>query len=288
MANQCLVTRLKAAIQNDNLPLFNTIKLTAHSITSNVELLSRLRISTYGGDGVTIKVDGDGYFATSYANLSDETKRLTETTVTSTSSTGVDFFFKKGEYNVLLYNANNIKKIMINGQTASGYVTVLQADLSEFKNNPGINQLDLNLSSATGSINDLPSTIHILYLSNTPNVIGNLDELARRCTFTNIFITNTGIIGSVENFVAGQISQGVTESTISQRGFGTRLTFGGIVRNIEDSKCLSWTGTDKIIIGDDTTVEASTSIWVKGATSEEISAWEAAGKTVVVITDEEA
>lgn len=283
---KCLVTRLKAAIQNDDLPLFNTIKLTTHSITPNVELLAQLRISTYGGDGVTIKVDGDGYFATSYANLSDETKRLTETTVTSTSSTGVDFFFKKGVYNVYLYNASNIKKIRINGQTSTGKVTVLQLDLSEFKNNPGIQQLDLNQASATGSINDLPSTISILYLSNTPT-IGNLDELARRCVITNIFIANTSITGSVENFVAGQVSQGVTELTILQRGFGTRLTFGGIVRNIENDKCLSWTGTDKIIIGNDATVEASTSIWVKGATAEEISAWEQAGKTVVVITDEE-
>lgn len=283
---KCLVTRLKAAIQNDDLPLFNTIKLTTHSISPNAELLARLRISTHGGDGVTIKVDGDGYFATSYANLSDETKRLTETTVTTTSSTGVNFFFKKGAYNLYLYNASNIKKIMINGQSSSGLVTVLQVDLSEFKNNPGIMQLDLNQASAAGSINDLPSTISILYLLNTPNVTGNLDELARKCVFTNIFIGNTSITGSVENFVAGQVSQGVTELTISQRGFGTRLTFGGIVRNIENDRCLSWNGTDKIIIGNDTTVEASTSIWVKGATSEEISAWEAAGKTVVVVDDD--
>lgn len=291
MANTCLVTRLKAAIQNDDLPLFDTIKLSSVSSTATAENSYRIRLIA-ANEGVVIKVNGNGYFATTFANLSDETKRMTETTVTSSS--GKNLFFAKGDYDVFIQNAHNIVSLIAEGNSSNR--SVFKLNLSELKNNPGIITLQANQSSVYGDINDIPSTLTDFMVAATPTVTGNFNTVASRVVFSNrIYISGTGITGSIEGLVAGQVAQGVTEGNLNVRGILGVLTFGGIIQNASViGERLEWNGTDRILVGCLTSssinppasMDDANVIYAKGATSSEISAWETAGKTVVVVDDD--
>lgn len=285
MSNKCLVTRLKAAIQNDDLPLFDTIKLQATERSSSNTNVFRLGVRT-NEDGVIIKVDGNGYFANAYADLSDETKRMTETTVIQQSTTTTKcFYFKSGVYNVYIQNAHNLRHIGLEGPSSSNR-NFFRLDLTELKNNPGITTLQASQSNVYGNIGDIPSTITDLMVTNTPTVYGNIRDIASKSVFTRVWISNTLVTGSIEDFVAGQISQGAeTSDWIMVGGFGNLLTFGGIIRNVKISG-LSWDGADKIYGADNRDYSAATTIYAKGATAEKIAQWESDGKTVVVITDD--
>lgn len=283
MANKCLVTRLKAAIQNDDLPLFDTIKLQATERSSSNTNVFKLGVQT-NEDGVTIRVDGDGYFANAYADLSDETKRMTETVVIKTSSSK-SLYFKSGVYNVYIQNAHSLRAIFIEGPSTTDK-NFFRLDLAELRNNPGIETLKASQSNVYGDIGDIPSTITDLMLSYASAVYGNIRNIATKSVFTRVWITGTLVTGSIEDFVAGQISQGAeTSDWINSYGFGDRLTFGGIARNIKIT-LLSWDGADKIYGANNTTYSATTTIYAKGATAEKIAQWESDGKTVVVITDD--
>lgn len=288
MANKCLVTRLKAAIQNDGLPLFDTIKLQATERSSSNTQTFKLGVRTYE-DGITIRVDGDGYFANAFADLSDETKRMTETTVIQQNSTR-SFYFKSGVYNVYIQNAHNLRLISIEGQLRTN-LNFFRLDLTELKNNPGIKTLQANQSNIYGNIGDIPSTVTDLMILDSPAVYGNIRDMATKSVFVRVWLGGTLVTGSIEDFVAGQVSQGAEEYTsyligkFSSTLFGKNLTIGGTSPSV-DICYLSWSGTNRIIAADKTPIDDATTIYAKGATSEEISAWETAGKTVVVITDD--
>ena len=292
MANKCLVTRLKAAIQNDDLPLFDTIKLHSVSSTTNYEAAYRLKLST-ANEGVVVKVNGNGYFATTFANLSDETKRMTETTMASSSIKYL--YFAKGDYDVFIQNAHNIVTLGGEGSLPDNR-NVFELDLAELKNNPGIVSLQSSQGSTYGDINNIPSTLTDVMVAATPTVTGNFNTVASRVVFSNrIWISVTGITGSIEGLVAGQVAQGATEGNLNVRGILGVLTFGGIIQRTSIiGERLEWNGNDRILVGCLTSsginppasMDAADVIYAKGATSSEISAWEQAGKTVVVITDD--
>lgn len=287
MSNKCLVTRLKAAIQNDDLPLFDTVKFEVISDTSTQANNWRIGLSVHDAEeGIVVKVDGNGYFTNAYADLSDETKRMTQTTISSTAFKNL--YFAPGPYNVYVSNAHNIKDISIEGVNKS----CIKLDLTELRNCNNLLSLRASQGRVSGAISNVPSTMNDLMFRLCTDVYGNIKDIAYRCIFSErLWIQNSGITGRVEDLVAGQVSQGV--DTYTSRLFGnfgsirtgTNLTFGGTTPTVE-FHYFSWSGTSRIIAADVTPIENATTIYAKGATSEEISAWETAGKTVVVITDD--
>lgn len=294
MANKCLVTRLKAAIQNDDLPLFDTVRLNAVTKTSTARTSNfRLGITIESDSEVTVRVDGDGYFANTFAELSDETKRMTSVKISSTTK---NLYFKNGTYNVYLQEAHNLRSINIEGYSSSGDGSLFHLNLAELVNAPGLTMLRASQSTTYGSISYLPSTINDLMVNKSyGEITGDITAIANKCILSNrLWIEGTGISGSIEGLVAGQVSQGVEEYTsykydggnLSSTLLAKTLTIGGISPVVNISY-VSWSGNNRIICADNVELNSATTIYAKGATSSEISAWEAAGKTVVVIDDGE-
>lgn len=285
-----IITRLNAVVQNDKLPIFDTIKLPSVTSTATSSNVYRIRVTT-ADDGIILKVDGSGYFATTYANLSDETKRMTEVAISSTSQKS--YFFSKGDYGVFIQKAHNLRELTLEGQGSS--LCVFRLSLSELRNNPGITILQANQSTVYGDVRDIPSTIYDFMVAGCSNVTGNIDDVAKRVHFTKrLWISSTGITGSIEGLVAGQVAQGATSGSLNVRGILGVLTFGGIIqRTSVIGERLEWDGNGRILVGCLTSsganppasMDNANVIYAKGATSSEISAWEAAGKTVVVVTD---
>jgi len=152
-----------------------------------------------------------------------------------------------------------------------------------------------NPCKITGTFADIANKTDIaqINLSSIRTIAGSINDLAKLTKLWEIAIYgNLGDYnGSIEAFVAGQIANGRTTAilndaehpTISLANVLKFATFGGNVLNVDGRAILTWESANKIVIYGGTAAEPTGYIYAKGATAEEIAAWEQAGKTVVVI-----
>ena len=148
-----------------------------------------------------------------------------------------------------------------------------------------------------GSIDDLADTTNLTSISaiRSYNISGgHLESLGRNVNINTIVISElrdySGFNGSVEAFVAAQVAAGRTTCTIDNRILCPWLlyvaTFGGQKYQLRGYMYLTWDSASKITIyqGGTGGIAAATRVLAKGATQQEIAAWEQAGKTVTVIS----
>lgn len=231
----CLLTTLKGSINNDNLPLFDTIILPLKAFTdtdsANNHRISLGFVSNGDGKGITIKVDGDGYFVLDdFSHLSDPEYQLKSYTITSGHN---KVYFANVDCNVYI-SKYNLEYIWDYSK-----MTYTPVDIKEFG-------------------------------------YSNLTK----------FIYRT-LTGSIEDFVALQIEAGFTvrnsSNPVETNALSAGVTFGGET-HAAGTGFLTWESESKIIYYRGTSIADSTEVYAKGATAEEITAWENAGKTVVVIS----
>lgn len=261
----CLITTLKGVVDNNTLPVFGELKLTANQISGTI-IANQVRLRIRSIKATELHVDGDGYFANSYADLSDVSKR--KTSIEIPANTNVDCYFKNDNYNIYIMDKYSIAAIVT--FTISNY-----ADETLF----GI------------SLDSLEFSTEIDYLS----LIGshNSGDIAKlgRMTKVNTLIfgmaNTTQIVGAVEDFVAGQIANGRTTVTTSNfiKTNMTRcpgITFGGRYLKQNSQGILTWESTSKIAIyGSGDTLEQCTYVMERGYNAAEIAAWQAQGLTVI-------
>ena len=146
-------------------------------------------------------------------------------------------------------------------------------------------------TNSTGSIDnvDWPTNITSIYISENPGITGNITSFGKCINLNQLATANTGITGSIEDFVAAQIANGresVVSYGISNAGWTQCCTFGG-VKYPQSRQILFWDSASKITIysGLDSSynIDTANRVYAKGATAEEIAAWQAAGKAVTVI-----
>lgn len=121
MTNDCLVTKLKGSVQNDNLPLFNTILLNVKNLTSYESA-----DYTFRGSGFSrVRVIGNGSFS-----INDEGSY--------TDYINQDLGYKKfkctpGDYKILIYNKYEIQQLIINASVAGGGISVEASQIDYVK-----------------------------------------------------------------------------------------------------------------------------------------------------------
>ena len=294
----CLVTQLKGDTQNDNLPIFGELVLQAKKITipdGKVLQGENVMLQFNQTDYLTVSVDGDGYFATSFDGLDDPSQRMTSFTYNPGTETSITtLFFKNDNYNVHFSNKYAIHLIWTYCDRSNNKhpETLLDMDLAKLEYMTSLKRLILNYSGAKthGNILSLASCPNIVdfMMANCPRIEGNITSIANKLKLSSLFIYLTAITGSIEDVVTGQIEQGVVTGTISARGLASQLTFGGSIQtsDYDSGAVLYWNTASKIYfgLGNSANINSCTTIYAKGATAEEISAWENAGKTVHVIS----
>jgi hypothetical protein len=155
------------------------------------------------------------------------------------------------------------------------------------KNNDfGFRQFRAKNSLVSGDISGLSNSpnITIVELSNSQNVTGDIKSLGSCTNLQTILVDYTGVTGTIEGFVAAQISNGRATCDSLKTWYilsKTSIKFGGSQYYGPDY--LSW-DDHKIVMFNESTIASSTIIWAKGATASEISAWKQAGKTVIVVS----
>lgn len=266
MSTNCLITKLKGSVNNDNLPIYNTI---VFDVPANV---SSLTYNIGGLKNVTFKITGDVVMKNSAETnvLCDNTKDynisspISENIYTKISSgniggtlTLVGKYNISGietRYNALLFPVKN-EPNTLDYYTSWGFKT----KVFNLARNPGLKasitevidafpELDvINLPSGTnitGSVADMLTIKSTLLELNigTPNSftrVANINELSEFIALNKLTLYSS-ISGSIEDFVRSQIANGRTTGSMTVNLTG--VTFNGIAVS-SGNKSLSWTST---------------------------------------------
>ena len=248
----CLVTKLKESVENSSLKKIDEVKLFVVPQLKGAGGNNRLAIESTGEH--TIRVDGNGYFALSDAELVTNPK----TSYTFTGSK--DFYFGDNACNVFISNKSSITKLYSNGTNLT-YKSFVNCDISELKFMPALKIIRFPFGPTYGRLSDIPKigdNIENFSFGGAPNVKGDLKDLLPLAAggantklkgitladgnvltgnyrdlgpfigLTDLSVACPGVTGSVEELVAAQISYGrTTSNNLGGYGFGMYITFGG-------------------------------------------------------------
>lgn len=295
MAN-CLVTKLKESVQNDNLSILGALTMRVNAATSPTDNQRRLQLVVEENE--TVKITAVG------GNFTKDGVSMNNLTIVNADGQ-VSLYFDNANFKAVIDNKYGIRGISTDPNS------ILSFDVSELVC-PKVSQIALQSQLTKGNINDmnLPALIqtrftnstHItgnisafntcnsctsLVLSDCSNISGNIDSVGNLTSLATIAIEGTNVEGTIEGFVAGQVNAGrtSTSNTIICNGFASHCTFGGVIRSGSNRSFLEWNGTSKITLyAGNSTFANCNYIYAKGATAEEIAAWEGTGKTVTVIS----
>ena len=258
--NNCLVTKLSGNVDANNFPVYGEIVFTVAPTTiSDANKQQRFSIAAATGKSITVSVkSGTGVLATSAANLVNDPKQSITVSGVVTS-----IYFSNAAMEIAITSKYDIEAIEF--YATSGVAPALSFDLSD-------------LSYLTKL-----ETLKVRYVTG---IGGTLEDLARLTSLNSVGFMDTHVSGTIEGFVAAQIGNGrATETTgiVWQNITRTNETFGGN-HYTTVTGLLTWDSASKITIYNASTKESATTVYAKGATAGEISAWESAGKTVVVVS----
>lgn len=219
--NECLITKIKDTSVNSNLKELGhmqiVVKELSESQLTNPEVQQAIRFGAISGN-ITVKIIGDGYMATSLANLDDPTKRFTTRTVGTTLT---PLYFPNGNYIIDISPKYNIKGCSRLATDAGLYLkTPFNYDINDLKfaqltyfvsyrgstgniknlSNCNMIRLYLRYSQVTGDISVLSSCVSsscVLLDIGSTKVYGDVSALSHLRNVTDLRLNNTDISGDV-------------------------------------------------------------------------------------------
>lgn len=277
----CLAIEGIGSSNNNSLPVFNQLKLHAvkvASVTQDAQVAFRFGTN----DKITVSVPEGHYFATSFANLSDPSKRLTSKEIIA-SDGEVHLYFENEDYDIFVDGKYSLT-ILKNSIGTSNVKCLITLDLSDVEYLTSLQKLRMAYSDVTGDTSYLKKLTLAteITLQGSTKFTGKLEDFYGLTNLTEFGIVNTTISGSIEEFVEGQYANQRTScESMKSNGILKQLTFGGVkLSELTSAMWLTWSSTSKIAVHVGSTLAGATTIYAKGATAEEIAAWKTAGKTV--------
>ena len=295
----CLVTKLKASVDNDNLPKLGVLTLNIEA-TAEADI-NTARVGFNCLSPITVKPVG-GHIWLSYSEYGDETK-WTDQEITINPKSG----YVPGRVTdkvTGVYCENKNFKLEVSSKYDISIILISTGG-SLNKANVQLNTADLKFlplvccylgysNNTLGDVKDIPmDNLQELNLVAQSNITGNLSDITA-INLKVLGLYNSGVRGSIEDFVSAQCDAGRT-SVPSNEPISVRAilengrTFGGNVYNLGNTFAfMYWEGKNKIAIYQNGKYSDNsyTSVYVKGfsASDSEVVAWKAAGKTVVDAT----
>lgn len=209
----CLMTKLKASVNNDNLPIFGKITINVVPL-SGISDSAQQSIYIEGTD-FTVEVSGGGYFSENYADLETPSSCLTSQT------------YQNG---VLLYFANvastiHITDTVINISVQSVNVwndSIFAVDLKNIAYSQSLNTLQVWQNSDVSVLKNLPNLIRAYFIKcngdfgfvrNSPL----LEELKAYDVPSGLMLLSD-VPDTVTTFAANNIGKGDLSSLTSKTG----------------------------------------------------------------------
>lgn len=188
----CLQTKLKGVVNNNNLPFFNAIKVTVYPYATPANNNLRIKVSS----AVRLRIIGSGSFTDSGGNVLNDPKNLT---VQRTNSYSQVYFTRELEkYDIVVYDPLNIISFVTGSPDAgSCAIGVESNDLNQCLNVEDISAK--NWTYSTINVEDFAvctklNTLHVGYWSDN---------------------SNEHISGSYNKMVEGMIANGRNSGTIT-------------------------------------------------------------------------
>lgn len=309
MSTNCLVTKLKGTVVNDSLVKLGALRLNTSEVTGTYASEPRCRLLYVRAVEENIKVKAyDGGFFSRNTDLSNP---MTELTITP-ADMYVELYFSNANYRVDIENKYKLyylglgihrgTKFFGNVYTSElAYMNRLDAisgdsyigPLSDIGDKVKFEILNCEGSAISGNIADLSEYTRLITLTLFGNAVnGNISDISNLTNLIHMSLGVTNVGGEIQDFITGQISAGRT--TVSPGDFDITSTFyrnnvtigGHKYELLVGYNYIWWDSASKWVITNGTTsgYQNATTIYAKGATAEEIAAWESAGKTVIVIS----
>lgn len=224
----CLVTTLRQAIDNDNLPILdsiviNVVKTEEERLPEQKYLEFRLVENT----SVTFTVlDGSNKIALSETFMENNPKNM----VTVANPSGIfKIYFVNDNYKVKVSSKNNIQVF----RNYIGISATKRTYIEPIYN--GMSGLD-NLRNFINSSSSLPFNIEILkdatslvtFMSPySPNCYGDIASLGDCILLETLRLTGTSCSGNVEELVQKQVDNGRTSGTLQILAANSNIKYNG-------------------------------------------------------------
>lgn len=300
MNTNCLVTKLKSIVYNDSLDVLGEVKIY---------------IETTGNSDPSITIETTKNVeieCTDTLQLNNETSLIiTPFTPFSLNVSGSGYVKIKDKYHVKrLYTYNILSRVDLSNLNHMQDLEILimannepYGDITKLLNDSSISHLEIGGSLVHGDLNKVDSqklknieTFNIVgpkdiigntilfengklvnfTFNNCSNIVGDISFIPNKGKGIRVEFYNSGITGSIEEYVDSAIQDGKTIATdFRMVGAITQLTFNGIkqpTNNIRfEAPCyVSWDTTGKISIKTgDYSVENTTHVFCKGYTQSE-------------------
>lgn len=293
MANECLVTKLKGVVNNDNLMELGSLRVKVIPTGEPDRLADRtLTMVITGTETATLSVipssvKSGGHFNT----VNDGTYPLTSTVFTP--EINQTLYFEPGEYALKMTNKYNIVGVV----AGAFYGSVISLDIADIKYSK-INSFELvSLTSPEADIDNislwygvgkcvLPGSVYgditnlgdkllnagggscnltILDIQRCSNVFGSINSLGKTSVQIIWLNPTQQITGSIEEFVSNKVDGGHTSDCTINRGLRL-LSFGGVTHSDgPESGAIHWESKDKISVYN----QSSSIVYTKGYTQAE-------------------
>ena len=271
MANDCLLTKLKGVVDNDNLKIYNTI-LTRENTSGNVltflyNASNPVKIEVIG-DGTLVNVDGTVDYGKSregtniFAKYSGNGKikisnKYDITLLHITSSTEKDLIDAEDlvfvniteleltniKLDVNKLNITTLSNFLFTGSNVNGNIVNL------LNKNDSLTSVKFNNTNVVGDFYNIKNTIAeaitTLYMYNS-KISGDISAFGRFVNLNQMSFSATDISGSVESFVQAARAAGRTSFANSEQKnwyFNNAITFNGNAVGGGGKNDFSWTAT---------------------------------------------
>lgn len=308
--NNCLVTKLKSSVNNDDLLKLGEMRIKVKK-NSNLTTPKQQSIKFQANGGqIAVYTTGPGYFVTySEDKLNNVDEHMTYIDIPSNLGS-ITLFFANDDYEIRILNKYEMTSLEFNSANNAYNMSLFELDLNDAEYLTNLHNLKINYSYSTGDIKSLKNLdIHKLKIDNCPNIYGNINDLniLSLVTFNasdniyvnlNAFDANTKLVelttnpdkcfGNIDTYVANQRIAGRKEMTLDNPlylwGIVNSLWFGSEKINVpNNSAFITWTESKIVIYCNVFNNPASAPIiYATGVTDEEVAAWENEEKTVYI------
>lgn len=275
----CFVTKLKSAVQNDNLFGINSLQIA--TLTNSEQL--GLKVDA----PVTIKAKGGTF------RLMSGGAEMTEYTL---SNLGYYVYFivaNKGtkveinsKYNILGIDNVSLSSDDVKFMAQLEGVTIRRGSINDFL---GLSNLStVNCENTAGVQTTVDGDVSVFngkpmvnfYFSGS-YVTGDIAQLGT-ADAGEFEITGTKIYGTIESFISNLISNNNPNNPMLFLAVNSDVTFGGLKIEASFLSRLAYESASRFMLRDSVNIDEATIIMCKGYTTAEVTAWQNAGKTVIV------
>jgi hypothetical protein len=170
MTNSCLVTKLKGVVNNNNLPIYDTIRVALRSNLDQVSLENRYVYVTWHGD-----IEGEKKLRNIGGNFLDAQGNVIGTEITLSQMSGNKAYLSTDSKEIIIFGQKALRSI------EDSVYNILALDISVLKYCTALYYLVLTGRNKTGDVKDLPASsrwvgLTITYCSLTGDV-GTLPKI---------------------------------------------------------------------------------------------------------------